>query len=228
MRAWRRERGQDALAPRGPVATARGLGGWAVETGLLSEAGNLLSLALGACAEERRGRLRAATASDGRWGRGHLALAMRRKAHCSGGGLGHARLAARARARCPRPQGPRRHCKGARRLGRRNGTPFGGRQSAFPGARACAEERRGRLRAATASDGRWGRGHLALAMRRKAHCSEGGLGHARLAARARARCPRPQCACRREGGQDALAACRCGGGRDILASRLGRSLEAVD
>ena len=43
---------------------------------------------------------------DGPWGRGHLALAMRRQAHWFEGEVGHARLSARARARCPRPQGP--------------------------------------------------------------------------------------------------------------------------
>ena len=57
-------------------------------------------------AEKHTKGLRMATVGDGPWGRGHLALAMRRKAHWFEGGLGHARLSARARARCPRPQGP--------------------------------------------------------------------------------------------------------------------------
>ena len=87
MRAYRRERGQDALAPKGPSP--------------LQGRARRLSRGKRAC-----GGLRAAAASDGPWGRRHLAFAMRRQAHWFGSGWGHARLTARARARCPRPQGP--------------------------------------------------------------------------------------------------------------------------
>ena len=67
--------------------------------------------------------------------------------------------------------------------------PIGDRASSGAVLGVCAVEAVGGPRAATARDGPWGRGHLALVMRRKAHWFEGGAMRA----------------CRRERGQDALA-----------------------
>ena len=106
-----------------------------------------------------------------------------RQSHWFEGGLGHARLSARGRARCPPPQGP---------------SPSQRRQELAPQKTA----HRG-LRAAMASDGPWGRGHLALAMRRS---------------RIGSRMDWVMRACRRVGGQDALpprARHHCKGARSL-------------
>ena len=100
-------------------------------------------------------RLPADAASHGPSGRAHLALAMRRKAHwldglprpCAPGGACEGKM--------PSPPRGRRRCKG------------------MPGACAVGKRYTGRLPAAAARHGHWGRGHLAHAMRRKAHWFDG-------------------------------------------------------
>ena len=119
-----------------------------------------------ACAAEKQctGRPPAAAASHGPRGRatggkGILPSPCAARRIGSIGYLGQARLAARARARCPRPQGAV-----AAASARQKPAP---QKSSAPG----VHQRCGQSRTPGASH--WGRGHLALAMRRKAHRSEG-------------------------------------------------------
>ena len=122
--------------------------------------------------QQANSSLRAATTNDGPWGRRHLAFAMRRQAHWFEGG--------------PRPCAPGGACEGKMPSPPRPVATARAFQELAP------QKAHSSLRATATNDGPWGRGHLALAMRRKAHWFEGGSGQARLAARARARCPRPQ------------------------------------